>query len=174
MALVACTECGNNVSTEAKACPSCGAPVVKPKPPKKRSLVWPLLGVMTVAGIVGAELAKTSTAPQTPAQKKEDEARAKRIVIARMAAAQLKTSMKDPESFELKSAVVHTDGAACFKYRAKNSFGATLPAEATMTPAGGLLTSESGNRFVTAWNKHCTSAGGDEVASLLKRSLSRE
>ena len=27
MALIKCTECGNEVSTKAKACPNCGAPV---------------------------------------------------------------------------------------------------------------------------------------------------
>ena len=31
MALIKCKECGNSVSEKAKACPSCGAPVKKPK-----------------------------------------------------------------------------------------------------------------------------------------------
>src|SRR5690606_1515356 len=43
MALQNCHECGNNVSTEAATCPSCGAPVKpkalaeQPKPKKRRS-----------------------------------------------------------------------------------------------------------------------------------------
>lgn len=34
MALAACTECGREVSTKAKACPGCGGPPPKPPRPK--------------------------------------------------------------------------------------------------------------------------------------------
>lgn len=45
MALVKCKECGNQVSTDAKACPSCGA-----KPPKKTSmLTWIIAGFFAVS-----------------------------------------------------------------------------------------------------------------------------
>lgn len=39
MALMACHECGNQVSTEAKACPSCGAPPKVPVFTRKLSIV---------------------------------------------------------------------------------------------------------------------------------------
>ena len=34
MALIACHECGKEISDQAEACPHCGAPVKKPEPPK--------------------------------------------------------------------------------------------------------------------------------------------
>lgn len=35
MALIQCGECGKDVNTQAKKCPSCGAKVQLPKPPKR-------------------------------------------------------------------------------------------------------------------------------------------
>jgi len=45
MALIACKECGKEISTEAKACPSCGAKVVKPAG-KGRAIIFIVLGMM--------------------------------------------------------------------------------------------------------------------------------
>jgi hypothetical protein len=46
MALIACPECTAQVSTEAKACPGCGAP--PPKPRKSRALLYALLGLPVI------------------------------------------------------------------------------------------------------------------------------
>ena len=64
MALVACKECGNEVSTKASACPKCGAKV-----PKTKWWLWIPLGLIGVVFIWGAitgpkdtaELAKMET-----------------------------------------------------------------------------------------------------------------
>lgn len=52
MALIPCSECGTEISTEAKACPKCGASV-----PKSRSWIKWVIGVPVVlfvlAGIFG-------------------------------------------------------------------------------------------------------------------------
>lgn len=46
MALISCHECGAQVSSEAKACPNCGA---KPKKPRKsRALLYAILGVPVI------------------------------------------------------------------------------------------------------------------------------
>lgn len=51
MALVKCKECGEKVSTEAKACPKCGA-----KPPKKTSFVfWGIVIIVLLAVFVMPE-----------------------------------------------------------------------------------------------------------------------
>lgn len=49
MALVKCKECGEQVSTKAKTCPSCGA-----KAPKRTSLVTWLVLVIIIVGAWGA------------------------------------------------------------------------------------------------------------------------
>lgn len=55
MALVKCKECGEEVSTKAKACPKCGA-----KPPKKTSVItWIVLGLI----VIGVFAANNSPAP---------------------------------------------------------------------------------------------------------------
>lgn len=57
MALIKCAECGKDVSTEAKTCPSCGATVRLPKKPAKPSsagaLMYALVGVVGLT-FVGA------------------------------------------------------------------------------------------------------------------------
>jgi DNA-directed RNA polymerase subunit RPC12/RpoP len=45
MALVICSECGKDVSSKAAACPTCGAPVTKKKPPMTRRLLFVGAGI---------------------------------------------------------------------------------------------------------------------------------
>ena len=79
----------------------------------------------------------------------------------------LKNSMKDPDSFELKSLIVHPSGTACYEYRATNSFNAHIAGAAVLTPKGEFLTQEhNGNAFVTAWNKGCTPADGEDMTAV--------
>lgn len=57
MALVACPECGHQVSTLARSCPSCGAPVAAgaPEPARREPVVTSgLLG--KVVAVIGAWL----------------------------------------------------------------------------------------------------------------------
>jgi uncharacterized membrane protein YdbT with pleckstrin-like domain len=61
MALIACTECGNQVSTEAKACPSCGYPVAAPGS-SVRSAPQPATQARAVAA-VGAQSALLEVRP---------------------------------------------------------------------------------------------------------------
>lgn len=49
MALVACRECNNQISTTAFACPKCGALVPKPK----KSAIWPWIVGVPVALFIG-------------------------------------------------------------------------------------------------------------------------
>lgn len=179
MPLVKCHECGKDVSTEAKTCPSCGAKVKKPT-----SRAVKLIGVAFVVAVIGTAITgnnalqtqqsaeSTRRAALSPEQRAtEDAAKAKRDIELQTAAAgaiRLKNAMKDPAAFELTSLVVKPDGAACYEYRAKNSYGATFPSAAVLTTKGKMLLKEhDGNTFVNAWNKACTPPGGDEIASFV-------
>lgn len=48
MALIACSECGNEVSTQASACPKCGAKV-----PRTRWWLWVPLGLLAAIFLIG-------------------------------------------------------------------------------------------------------------------------
>lgn len=108
-------------------------------------------------------------------KKRQDEAKSKRseqIADAGNALVALRQSMKSPESFELKSLIVKDSGAACYDYRAINSFGAKLKGNAVMIPSGRMYVHESDDSgFVAAWNKYCTKSGGEDVTDLVRRSL---
>jgi hypothetical protein len=198
MAIRNCRECNKAISTDAIACPNCGA-----KQPKKTSLTtWLVGGLLSL--VVGscvisqtqrnsekeAALATTQAveskriAALTPAQKlaeeekkkatekatkEENEKFAARATFALVGAKQLKASAKDPATFEFQSIYLAKDGSACYEYRAKNSFGAILPSSAFMNLAGKILVKErDGNKFVNAWNKSCTN-GGSELRPYFKQ-----
>ncbi|ENX60732.1 conserved hypothetical protein [Acinetobacter proteolyticus] len=74
MALINCKECGVQVSTQAKACPSCGAKVKKPT----SVLTWIILGLV-VFGVFGAMLgggngSNGNTASTAPALSPKEQA----------------------------------------------------------------------------------------------------
>lgn len=135
MALIVCHECGNKVSTEAKACPVCG---VKPKRPTSKT-TWVIGGV-----VLSAILISLATAPPEPAAKAKTpeeiaQAEADEKMFQRVAAAlrRLKSSMKDPSSFELVTAELTPAGNLCITYRARNSFNAVTPGLYVYTPEMG-------------------------------------
>jgi hypothetical protein len=64
MALAKCLECGHDVSTRAKACPSCGAPVQKPSGVR---LGLPLVAVIGICVLIGLSVRDRSTKDQPPA-----------------------------------------------------------------------------------------------------------
>ena len=145
MALIPCQECKQEVSTEAKTCPNCGAKVKKPKKPMSRNMKI-LLGILGVGFIVSVNLdvdkkkesEKQRIAAMTPEQKAASEKRITQQAVAAEVAKKIKNAMKDPEAFELKSLIVKPNGTACYEYRAKNSFGAILPSSAVLSSKGKL------------------------------------
>jgi hypothetical protein len=169
MALKPCRECGAEISTAATTCPHCGM-----KSPTRQPIgclrplgfaVVIIVGIMLLAKVSDQQKQATPTTPVDPVRQREDAA-------ANMAGAVLKAfknSMKDPDSFELKSLIVHPSGTACYEYRATNSFNAHIAGAAVLTPKGKFLTQEqNGNAFVAAWNKGCTPADGEDMTEVAK------
>lgn len=56
--------------------------------------------------------------------------------------------MKDPSSFELKSAGMTDKGAICIEYSAKNGFNARVPEYYT-------IAAKSSGATAQLWNAHC-------------------
>ena len=162
MALIKCTECGKEISASAAACPNCGA-----KPPAKTSkLTWIVGGVFAFVVVSCISTQNSSNAPsapaaasQTPEQIATAKARAdaeeKEFQFAVMAAKLVRSSLKNPASFELVAANLVVGGALCIKYRATNGFGAVVTEEAAITRK--LSKGE--------WNKDCA---GKSAADMKK------
>ncbi len=114
--------------------------------------------------------AKAKKDADIAAQKAKDEQVTRRAVAA-LGAKTLREGMKDSDSFELRSAILMGDGSVCYDYRAQNSFGAHLRSSAILYTENAkvalLVEERDGNRFVTAWNKRCTKAGGEELAGVI-------
>jgi hypothetical protein len=172
MALVACHECKKEVSTEAKTCPACGAKVRKPPKQVSRNTLI-ILGLLALAfvgvSIEGQKAREQEAAAKTPAQRAAEQKERTQDALAAVGAATLKKAMKDPQSFSLTSLVVMDDGAACYKYRAVNSFGASLPSRAVLLPSGKMFTEDhDGNSFVNAFNKGCAKKMGREIVKIVE------
>ncbi|MBS1170021.1 MAG: hypothetical protein H6R01_939 [Burkholderiaceae bacterium] len=165
MALVACKECGKEVSTEAKSCPNCGA-----KPPKKPSMIVRVGGGIILASLAAAffmgaggskEASKPAiSVPVSEQQKKEFAEKEKKdkaekaasenrfqLVVA--AAGALKSAMREPDSTQWDSIMSNDSGSViCFQYRGKNGFGGVNVEHAVY--AGGKFSQKK-----ASWNKHC-------------------
>lgn len=157
MALVKCKECGGQVSTEAKACPSCGA-----KPPKRTStFTWIIAAIFAV--VIFQSISKSgdgsnqptsqtashsasSTSITQPPADPQKELRFQKTVIA---AATLKKAMRDPDSLVWESIYTNDDASViCLEYRAKNGFGGMNREFAAI--AKGKFSKEA-----SVWNKQC-------------------
>jgi len=152
MALIKCRECGKDISTEAKACPHCGA-----KPPYRPSLAFILIaGLLVVFGIkasIESSRPPHQDAPKTAEQIAEDAAKERRHLVVAVTAKKLKDSMREPDSVEwLYIGTNDTAEVVCLRYRARNGFGGMTVETMTVT------TNEAGTEAVL-WNRHCTGTG---------------
>src|ERR1700741_3540637 len=119
MALEACKECGAQVSSSAKKCPSCGK--------KLRIGLFSriLLGIggLFVLSIVITDMQKADQKPFTPQEQKLNDQKNAAVKQAWDGYENLKEDMRDPDSFQATSIAVMIAGGACYEYRAKNGFG---------------------------------------------------
>ncbi|MCA3000284.1 MAG: hypothetical protein ING75_16980 [Rhodocyclaceae bacterium] len=138
-------------------------------------LVASIFAVGVVTALVGQTDRASAPPPPPPPQKTqaEIEKEKKRTALIQMAAVgalSLKNSAKDPATFDITKVHLPEDGAVCYEYRAKNSFGAILPGQAILTPKSKLLVKEAdGNTFVNAWNSSCTKRG-ENLTEFIRRS----
>ena len=152
-----CT-CGRQLDNSAKVCPGCG------KTFKVTSGFTKFVGVcflvVVIAGGIGAIISPTPSTPvASPAQQvanQKDEAAFQRAVAG---AKQLKSSMRNPDSFKLGETLIMHDGAVCYDYRAQNGFGGMNVGHAVLAPNGQFKSSDSPG-YATLWNKECANKTG--------------
>ena len=68
MALTKCHECGQDVSTQAKACPTCGAQVKKPSGARLGLFLLAVLGVLSLIGLATRDRSTSDLPSGPPAQ----------------------------------------------------------------------------------------------------------
>jgi hypothetical protein len=132
MALTKCKECGKDISTEAKACPSCGAP----PPPRTSTATWIIGGFFALTVVVWISTAnETRQRTPAPAQETAEQVAARKAASLRNMAIVgcaefAKQKLHDPASaqFAPKSeATLELNGSRAVvvrSVRAKNAFGA--------------------------------------------------
>lgn len=150
MALVICGECGKEISTEAKACPHCGA-----KPPYRPSFALVMIAILLFAfGFnVLFDRGGSPSIPKTAEQIALDEAEKRRNLTVAIIAKELKNTLREPQSVEWIS--MSTDDNAevvCLRYRARNGFGGMAVEVMTVTP-------QKVGQDAALWNRHCTRDG---------------
>lgn len=154
MALIACPECGKQISDKAESCPGCGykfkpleAMTIRPKEgkqpsetDKQKARVGCLVTIIFLAifmvwlGYTGSKEKEAQEKPKTA-----EEQRMERIKNGfsswdgshKQLTEMIKKSMYDPKSFEFDSVQVNQDGGDFLvitqKYRGKNAFGGVMP-----------------------------------------------
>lgn len=145
MSLVKCHECAKEVSSEAKACPHCGAKVKKPVGLTGKLIVG-FFAVSIIGGMIAQETAPKKSAEQIAAENEQ----ASRAMFVRMAIKSLKKAARDPESVIVDVARSNKDGSViCLEYRARNGFGGMNREHLAVADGKALGTPKH-------WNTHCT------------------
>ena len=159
MALIKCHECGNEVSTEAKACPKCGAKVRLPAPAKTSVSFsisrtgWFVIGLVILVASYQQYLKSEADAAITPEQRAADAKRKakydKQLSAALAAASIFLKDAREPDSVKVLEARVNDEGTVvCARFSGRNGFGGISVQQ--MAFISNLLSSST-----DTWNKYC-------------------
>lgn len=148
MSLLKCHECGQSVSSEAKACPSCGAKVRRPT-----SIAGIILAGLVLFGIVQCSMnsaTKSPAPPKTAAELAQEKAAEDRFQTTAALVALLKKSTRNPDSFQIDSVGANDDASiVCINFRGQNGFGG-ISVESVVFDNGKASKSEKD------WKRLCT------------------
>lgn len=143
MAMIKCSECKQNISSNATACPHCGFAKPKRKPMGLGTGIILVVFVAYIASVVTEDPLSTPATPMAPkAPKTAEEIRQDEIRAAfsawdgshRELERWIKKNIKDPRSYEHIETRFGMDGDTVIvatTYRAKNSFGGYVVNTAT-------------------------------------------
>ena len=157
MALVTCKECGKQISSSAKKCPSCGAKL-------RMGLFGRILlgfAALFVFSVAITGMKKSNQAPLTPQEQKMDDQKNEAVKRAWSGYESLHQEMRDPDSFQATSIAVMIAGGACYEYRAKNEFGGMSGGLAVLSRDGKTLLTNSQIGFKKLWVHECKGAHWD-------------
>lgn len=154
MAMTTCRECQSVVSTEAKACPKCGAEKPGKRPSKFGTYLWAGT-VVTLVLVLLVDAAKPPSSSARASQPREDSAELQAAQRAISATRALRSTMRNPDSFSVISARVVGRDVVCFRYRAQNGFGGMNIENAAVWGS----TPIAGKAFTAEWSATCGGSG---------------
>ncbi len=147
MSLLKCHDCGQSVSSEAKACPSCGAKVRRPT-----SIAAIILSALILFGIVQCSMNSATKSPPPPKTAEElakEKAEEDRFQTTAALVALLKKSTRNPDSFQIDGVGANDDASiVCVNFRGQNGFGG-ISVESVVFNNGKASRSEKD------WNRFC-------------------
>jgi hypothetical protein len=164
MALKPCKECGKAVSTQALACPHCGA-----QWPAGRAIGFVTWAAIIFLGVIVADYVAHSLSPKAPqtsaaaaiANAGGDRAAARAKI--------LKSMLPNPTSFELIQALAMPHEVTCFQYRSQSADGAMNVARALADGVG--VVTEQTRDFTRLWSLQCAKVPAVDVTAYTKSRL---
>jgi hypothetical protein len=163
-----CHECKTEVSSEAKACPKCGAPV------KKASSLGTIF-IVVLVGTVGLMILSSMSgpsdysAPSQPAKTSTDGRSTEKSVRAQTLVLLIKKAARNPDSVKIESIIVTDDGSTCATYRAQNGFGGMNREQAVLSADQQSVKNTSSPGFQSLWNAECANKSGLDATVLFNR-----
>lgn len=150
MALIKCKDCAKDFSTEAKACPNCGA-----RPPRSKFSIFLLLAFLASLGIMPLLNSMDDGSLGPSAWQIQDQERLRILGVAVEGADGIRRAMRNPDSF-VAAGIVHNpqSGMICYEYRAQNGFGG-MNTEYAILKSDREFIYQASSGFSKVWNKEC-------------------
>lgn len=127
---------------------------------RRFAVIFMVVGALGVLWSLSMLPSRRSSMPSPTSE--EDE----HFKAAVAAAAVLRDSMRNPDSFRLAKAILMKDGAACFEYRAQNGFGGMNVGYAVTSPADQRVFSDEMPGFHPLFDKECSLSGTDRTSEV--------
>lgn len=148
---------------------------VKKKSKRLIYLLWAFGAGMVMLIGVASENAERNAVQKTPAEIALEKQKSSDLAIALLFLQSIKSAQKDPDAFKLHAVGTTAKGAGCVEYSGTNSFGARLRNSGVVTRDGKTaLTTNDGNKFVSAWNTHCAKQPLSNDLALVDKILARQ
>ena len=121
-------------------------------------ILWDIAHPPSAAELKQIEVQNEQREKQEEARKQEQAKLDDKKMVASLGAYTLKSSMRNPASFQLIKVFAMPNGAYCYEYRAQNGFGGMNVELSVLTPKGNM-TENTGT-----YNKYCVGTGLDLTA----------
>lgn len=158
MAITKCKECGAQISTKAQSCPSCGAKIKK----RMGIIGWAfaIIALLAIARCATDVTSRKAPPPPPPKSAEQLEREHKQELAFQLDLAlvkMLRSTLKNPASFELVEAGRVDDRVLCVVYRGTNGFNAVITEMRAINRS---------NAATLDWNKACANKKADDVSRL--------